>query len=301
MSKRTYLESPAVIAGVYLIFGLLWIAITDYLLHVTIGEEIVLTQLQIVKGGVFVVLSTSLIYTLVWYGYRSHEETARRLDRSIQQTSILHRILRHNLRNICNVIKGNVEILMENGTEAGEQHLHSIDEQADHLIDLSDKTRYLRSVVMDDFDRSERFDLVALLEAEAEHVRESYPWAEITLNLPDAIWVDFDRRLERAIRELLVNAIEHNDRLEPSVSISIKPAELGNIEIIIADNGPGMPDIERSVLQAGYETPMFHSQGLGLWISRTIVSHNGGHFLITDNSPRGTVISITLPVLGRRS
>lgn len=300
MKEGAYLESPATIAAIYLGFGILWIAVTDYLVHATVEDASLLTQVQMIKGGVFVILSTSLIYVLVWYGYRSHEETARRLDRSIQQSSILHRILRHNLRNICNVIKGNVEILLDSNPTSSTTHLRSIEEETNHLLELSDKTRYLRSVVMDDVNRTERIDLVELIEDEVARVEEKYPWAELTIDVPDSLIVEFDRRLERAIRELLENAIEHNDRLEPTISITIEPAEFGNIELIISDNGPGLPDIERNVLQAGYETPMFHSQGLGLWISRTIVSHNGGHFRITDNTPRGTVIHITIPVLGNR-
>lgn len=299
MNHRSYLESPAIIAAIYFFFGILWIVLTD-LLTFSITEDVrVISQLQVVKGWVFVTLSAMLIYGLVWYGYRSHEETADRLDRAIQQSTILHRILRHNLRNICNVIQGNVEVLRDTMTEPSNEQLDNIDAQTSTLIDLSQKTRYLRDVVMDEADRTQRIDLVQLIEREAERITRSYPRATVWTDLPESVVVEFDARIERAISELLDNAIEHNDRLEPIVNIRIEPHEFDSVDIVIEDNGPGMPDMERNVLQTGYETPMFHSQGLGLWISRTIVSHNGGRFRITDNVPRGTIIRITIPILHR--
>ncbi|MFW6152776.1 MAG: sensor histidine kinase [Halobacteriota archaeon] len=297
MQSRSFLESPAVIAAIYFFFGISWILLTDFLTFNAIEDVQVISQLQVVKGWVFVTLSALLIYGLVWHGYRSHEETAERLDRSIQQSTILHRILRHNLRNICNIIQGNVENLRDQSDNAPPQALVNIEEQTAMLVELSDKTRYLRDIVMDETDRTERIDLVALIEREAARISAIHPHATVRTDLPETVEVEFDARLERAVRELLDNAIAHNDRLEPVVDVRIEPHEFGSVDIVIEDNGPGMPDMERNVLQTGYERPMFHSQGLGLWISRTIVSHNGGRFRITDNVPRGTIIRITIPIL----
>lgn len=299
MNHRSYIESPAAIAAIYFFFGIVWIVLTDFLTFTIVEDVRVISQLQVVKGWIFVTLSAMLIYGLVWYGYRSHEETADRLDRAIQQSTILHRILRHNLRNICNVIQGNVEVLRDRVVEPSNEQLDNIDEQTSTLIALSEKTRYLRDVVMDETDRTQRIDLVELIEREAERIERRHPRATVSTDLPESVEVEFDARLERAIRELLVNAIEHNDRLEPIVNVRIEPQEFGSVDIVIEDNGPGLPDMERNVLQTGYETPMFHSQGLGLWISRTIVSHNGGRFRITDNIPRGTIIRITIPIINR--
>ena len=100
---------------------------------------------------------------------------------------------------------------------------------------------------------------------------------------------------ELAIQELVENAIVHADG-DPSVSVSVtdRPEE-DVVEVTVADQGPGLPEMERSVLLRGAETPLEHMEGLGLWFANWAVTASGGSVAVTDNEPRGTVVTITLP------
>lgn len=62
----------------------------------------------------------------------------------------------------------------------------------------------------------------------------------------------------------------------------------------MADNGPGIPECELGVLERGYETPLEHTSGLGLWLVNLIVRESDGDLLYAENDPRGSKITIRL-------
>lgn len=66
--------------------------------------------------------------------------------------------------------------------------------------------------------------------------------------------------------------------------------------IIIADNGPGVPDDERSRLFLPYYSTKQRGSGLGLAIVRRIIVEHGGSIEATANVPRGTRMTIELPL-----
>lgn len=63
---RGYLtSSPRAIAGTYLLFGILWIVVTDVLAANLTTTEVALTRLQTIKGWAFVLVSTALLAALL--------------------------------------------------------------------------------------------------------------------------------------------------------------------------------------------------------------------------------------------
>lgn len=293
-SFYTRLKRPSGIALVYFLFGISWILVTDFLVLAIVDDTDTVTFLQTAKGWVFVGGSTLLIFGLVWYGTNELQSTNKRLDDALGQVSILHRLLRHNLRNNCNVINGNVDLLDEKAPATCDTELDSIRTKTNQLADLSAKTRFLRDLVLEEGESTQQLDLVSVIEGPVESMRSRHPELVVETDLPEEFSGRFDPRLNRAITELIENAVEHNDRDEPTVKIGMRSNPGGSVEITIQDDGPGMPEMEREVLSEGLETPMFHSEGLGLWIVRTIVSNMGGRLRVRDNKPRGTIVTILL-------
>ena len=64
------------------------------------------------------------------------------------------------------------------------------------------------------------------------------------------------------------------------------------MEVRVADDGPGIPAAEVNVLERGYETPLEHGSGLGLWIVNWIVTESGGGISFDENDPRGSVVTL---------
>lgn len=74
------------------------------------------------------------------------------------------------------------------------------------------------------------------------------------------------------------------------------------VEIIFSDQGSGIPENEKTkVLQQFYrigneDTRKTNGTGLGLYIVKKIVEGHKGSIVIKDNVPKGTSISIILPI-----
>ena len=71
----------------------------------------------------------------------------------------------------------------------------------------------------------------------------------------------------------------------------------GLVEVVISDDGPGVPpEVQKIVFELGYTTKAAQGGlGLGLWWTRVYVSRLGGQVKIHSSPNRGTVVSIRLP------
>jgi signal transduction histidine kinase len=96
-----------------------------------------------------------------------------------------------------------------------------------------------------------------------------------------------------ALKELIENAVTHTDREVPEVTVTVETTS-GQVQVSVADRGPGIPDREVEVLSSSTETHLEHSSGLGLWLVKWTASLSSGSLSFTDNGPRGTVVTLTL-------
>jgi signal transduction histidine kinase len=97
------------------------------------------------------------------------------------------------------------------------------------------------------------------------------------------------------VKNLVENAIEHNDTDAPLVVAFVNRTDAGPIRMAISDNGPGVPETERAVLATGDEDPLEHGSGMGLWTVKWGITRLGGDISFVKNEPRGTVVQLTLP------
>ncbi|WP_254824228.1 PAS domain S-box protein [Haloglomus halophilum] len=217
------------------------------------------------------------------------------LRRHEQLLSVFNRVLRHNLRNQLSIVLGNVDDLTEHDDGSVVTAATAASKAARNLLTLSEKTRRFGAVTDPDGVEVTGMDVTAEVRRAVAHAREQFPGATIETSLPEAAWARSHGLLGFAVEELVENAIEHNDR-GPKVSVSVGDApDDGTIEIRVADNGPGLPEMERRVIEEGLETPLMHASRLGLWMVRWTASTSGGETAIEENDPRGTVFVLRLP------
>lgn len=96
-------------------------------------------------------------------------------------------------------------------------------------------------------------------------------------------------------KDILSNAVEHNDTDAPQVTVTVEE-HTDSVAVRIADNGPGIPEADRArLVEAGEQGPDSVGHGLGLYLVRTLVDRYDGDISIRANDPRGTVVEITLP------
>jgi two-component system nitrogen regulation sensor histidine kinase NtrY len=103
-------------------------------------------------------------------------------------------------------------------------------------------------------------------------------------------------QFKRVIINLVGNAIQAMQN-HGEVDVSIEHDMRSNrVRIDIADNGPGIRDEDKEKLFLPYFSTKKDGTGLGLAIASKVVTEHRGYIRIKDNSPRGTIFSIELPI-----
>jgi two-component system nitrogen regulation sensor histidine kinase NtrY len=112
-------------------------------------------------------------------------------------------------------------------------------------------------------------------------------------------------QFRRVLVNLVDNAIEalsgpalNGERSNPQGTIRVETrhdAAEGIVRLVVADDGPGLGEADRSKLFMPYYSTKRRGSGLGLAIVRRIVAEHGGHIEVGDNEPKGTRFIIELP------
>ena len=289
------LQTPVRAAIAYAVFGFIWIGTTDQLVERMFADPAVITQVQTAKGWVFVSLSALIVFVLIHHNHRRLSRKNNQLDEALKQISVLHRVLRHNLRNNCNIIRGHAELIESNSSNGIRESTGVIREYSDRLVKLSDRARQLRKIVTADPDSIPTMDLSELIDSRVTQAQQDFPEATMDVCIPESLDVEVDRRVATVIVELIDNAVTHNDSERPKVRITVETADLNDVAIEVADNGPGMPPVEREVLELNRETPMSHSQGIGLLMVQTILNQTGGDLEVYESGATGTTVRVSIP------
>ena len=211
------------------------------------------------------------------------------LEENNQQLLVMDRVLRHNLRNTMNLIRGLAETIRDRAGDETAEKAAQIVTESDALMTTVEKERDITRLLVDR-PRPEPTDLGRVLDAVLDRVRTAHPAATISVERsadPTAVAItDIDRGLE----ELLDNALSHADDVSPTVSVEVEQTE-DDVTIRIADRNGPIPEMERAVLLGhGENDPLYHGSGLVYWIVR----RSGGSVAYEGLEPRGNAITITL-------
>ncbi|WP_459193766.1 histidine kinase N-terminal 7TM domain-containing protein [Halosimplex sp. J119] len=217
-------------------------------------------------------------------GRRQHEQ---RLD-------VLNRVLRHNLRNELNVVRGNAELLRRDVDRLDpdvERRIDRIEGTVDTVSARSEKIGQVSRALDRDCDGT--LDAAARLEELAEVIEGRYQGVTVDIRVPDELTVVGGPSLERAFEELLENAAEHGGD-SPTVDVTATRTDGRFATVRVEDDGPGIDRQERVVIEEERETPLEHGSGVGLWLVNWVVHECGGdiEFAETDD---GTAVVVTLP------
>ena len=85
-------RTAAIIAVVYLVFGLAWIALSDRALLLMVDDVTLLGQLQTLKGWGYVILTAIVLFLLIYYPLRARDRAsreARRLTGIVERSPVV--------------------------------------------------------------------------------------------------------------------------------------------------------------------------------------------------------------------
>lgn len=226
------------------------------------------------------------------YLINSREITARK-ERQ-QQLALFDRVLRHNLRNDMNVIRGSADTIQQTGSGDVTRLAGKIRKMSNKLLAATEKQREITQLLREPPTRSE-IELKPLLAEIQSRLQSTHPEATIRIDCENPIQLQVGDKFVYALEELITNAIIHNDGDDPSVAVTVEQTA-ERVRITVADNGPQISEMERDVIQhPENRSPLYHGSGLGLWLVRLIISRSGGTVQFVDTDEDGNTIVVSLP------
>lgn len=147
----------------------------------------------------------------------------------------------------------------------------------------------------------EALDITALIRHCISDFRSRYPNKILREEVQDNISMQGDELLlQLAVNNLIDNAIKYTPR-DTAVSITLRKDKI-KLAISVADEGPGIADSDKQRVFRKFErlgneaTRLAKGTGLGLYLTRKIVSEHNGSLDVSDNKPSGSIFTIKLPV-----
>lgn len=243
-----------------------------------------------------------------WKMKRTQEKRKKR-QFSLKMNSfvpISWRAISHDLRTPLTSISGNASNLLSNGNsfdEATKKQLYTdIYDDSMWLINLVENLLSVTRIEEGRLNLHITEDLVDDVISEALHHvnRKSIEHHISVQNKEDYLLAKMDAKL---MVQVIINIVDNAIKYTPKGSnILIKTWKQGDKAIIsIADNGDGIPDdMKERVFDMFYSgankiADSRRSLGLGLSLCKSIVNAHGGKIAVSDNTPHGTVFTITLP------
>lgn len=244
---------------------------------------------------------------------QSFNRMATNLQNQIQQLDELSRMQRrfvsdvsHELRTPMTTIKLAGEVIFSNREQldpALKRSAELLQKQINRfellLSDLLEISKYDAGVVQPEFELQDLNQVVGMAIANIEPLAASKQ-TEIQVELPDGpVEAEFDsRRVERVLRNLLSNAVEHAEGKPIRVQVGVNT---NSVAVCVTDQGVGMtkqqlehvfdrfwradPSRQRSV----------GGTGLGLAIAREDVTLHRGWLQVWAKPGKGASFRITLP------
>jgi len=224
---------------------------------------------------------------------KSYERT---LEAQRDNLGVLNKIVRHDIQNNLNIVVGYAEFLKAHVDADGEEYLDSVLRAARDAIGITASAGEVTELLLEVDSELMLTDVSSVLRERIDDVRSSHPGAVITTDgsLP-AVSVLADDMLGSVFRNLLQNAVVHNDAEVPEVVVSATETD-ERVRVAVADNGPGIPEAQReAIFEEGTQGIDSEGTGLGLYLVRTLVDRYDGSVWVEENDRGGATFVIELP------
>lgn len=221
----------------------------------------------------------------------------RQLEAQRNNLEILNQVVRHDIRNKLQLVVAYGDLLHSQVEGSDEEYVEKILDAARESVEITTTARDVTEVMLHAEGDHRPVRLRPVIDGEIDDVRSNYDSALVRADrpIPDAS-VRADEMLTSVFRNLLTNAIQHNDKDIPEVTASATRTD-GSVRVRIADNGPGIPDDRKDdIFEQGEMDLDSTGAGLGLYLVDTLVGRYGGDVRVEDNTPEGAVFTVELPV-----
>jgi histidine kinase len=212
----------------------------------------------------------------------------------------------HDLKTPITAIKGYIEGIKDgiaDSPEKVEKYIQTVYTKSVLMNDLIDRLFLFSKLDMNKVQFNfQKIDLISYIKDTCDELKFDYPLLEIIFEqkeeTPLPVYVD-SMHIHRVFSNLIDNAVKYNDKENTVLTISLSSTnDLVTIEL--EDNSRGisseyLPHIfERFYRTDKARSSMSEGSGLGLSISKQIISAHGGKISARSTVGQGTTIIFTL-------
>ncbi len=199
----------------------------------------------------------------------------------------------HELKNPLTGVKALVQLGLRNPAEApSHERLEVVEREVTRMQEILHNylsfTRPLQAVTPRRVELGPLVsDALVVLSARADEARvRLYAQGDATLEADP-------RRIKEALLNLVANAIEATPP-GGEVVVEVRPAG-DEAEIVIRDNGRGMPPDTLKHIGTPFFTTREDGTGLGVVLARSVIAQHGGSMRYESEPGKGTRVKVTLP------
>ncbi|MBX0322944.1 ATP-binding protein [Halomicroarcula sp. F13] len=272
----------------------LWSLAGCLLFSVVIGLSIFIRQTEgrIVAEPVFIMLlaaDTGAVAGAVagYFAARARRD-ADRAARATHTLTFVNDLLRHDITNGLTVVDGRAAMLAADAEdESRRTAARAIREQVEEMSQLVDNAGAVAATLSSGPTVQQR-DLVGVVEGVVERTRTTYD-ATISLDTPDRATVCANEAIRPVVKNLVENAVEHNDD-HPTVDVTVERGD-ETVRLHVVDDGPGIPEGERESI---FAPRAGDTHGGGLHLVETLVERFDGDIWVADEG-EGAHFVVELP------
>jgi len=227
------------------------------------------------------------------------KEYERTLEQQRDSLTLLNQVVRHDIRNQLMVVESYTELLEDSlPDDQSRTYARTVIEAAKQAAEITETAKDVTDVLLQVGADRTPMSLRDELSEQIERIRSDQDRATVSVDgaIPD-VRVLADDMLESVFRNLLTNAVVHNNNDVAEITVSTRVTD-DSVRVSIADNGPGIADKHKEqIFKEGEKGLESGGTGIGLYLVKTLVGKYGGDVWVEDNEPTGSVFVVELPIV----
>lgn len=199
---------------------------------------------------------------------------------SEDREEFLHSILRHDLRNKLQIIRGYHELLSEMDLpEEAEKYVKKASNASEDGAELIESVRTLREM-----DESETKLEPTPIDPILEDIAEQHSSEDMSVDyIPNEYSVYAGRLLPQAFDNIVGNSVKHSGGDKMWIHAESEDDE---VAVVFEDDGKGISEKDK-IFEEGYKKGESGGSGLGMYIVKEIVSLYDGDIEVLDSEKLG--------------
>ena len=216
--------------------------------------------------------------------------------RQQQHAAMMQRVMRHNMRNDLNKVRGWAQVLAtEENAETKTTHLNRIETIVDEWETMVEQVKQLRQLT----DSAMGDQSVVATQSVVDNLKAWSHETELDVTIESTVAEPADVRVsetvEDAITRLVSIAAGRSAAEDSTTEVTMTKTTDDWVEITVFVTESALTAAETAVLATGEETELLHAQGVAVWLIRTMIGESGGG--ITAKTADGTTnVQFKIPI-----